>query len=259
MSGPPEIQLEHLRKKAEVEKEKKNESTYREKYFSLLTTFRRSLKPYETDADKNYEKESFIMKKALSIEREALVGGAFTGVAAFLTMRYLPHVALRISGNKKALQKIEKVAKQSSTMDMFRKGAALVFEGSFGIWAGWRGYNMTASLQSADLYDEVSKIPLCEGKSSISENLCPGWTELTYKKIPQSFWESIDDPEDDFADKKFWAATRSFAENCLKRDLYAKEIRQNQNILSEEPVAVPAPGVPENIDITQVVVAIKNS
>ena len=108
---------------------------------------------------------------------------------------------------------------------------AFLFEGTFGFWAGWRGYNMGASLQSEDVYEGLSKIPLCEGRSFVSEAACDEWIDLTYKKIPPEFWKNLDDEEKnehELEEKDMWNAIRRFAGNCIKRRLYEDILRERK-------------------------------
>lgn len=124
-----------------------------------------------------------------------------------------------------------------------------LFEASFGFWAGWRGYHTVADqMGEGGTYDEIAKIPLVQGRSAISDGICKEWQQLTYDEISPEFWHNLTHGEEDckLSDYGAWKAIRSFADNCVKRSKFEDKLRHERGLSSDTPVAIPAPGVPEN-------------
>ena len=111
------------------------------------------------------------------------------------------------------------------------------------MWAGLRAYGF-ASQQTTNTYSAVAQVPLCKGRSQISEALCPEWVDITNNQIPREFWEAHENGM--LQDKKTWTAFRQFSLNCQKRYVYENQIRLNQNIAKGVPVNL-LEEVPENI------------
>jgi hypothetical protein len=111
------------------------------------------------------------------------------------------------------------------------------------MWAGFRAYDF-ASQQSTSSYTTISQIPLCKGRSQISEALCPEWVDITNNKIPSEFWEAHQ--TGNLRDEKTWTAFRQFSLNCQKRHALEEQIRKEERIASDSPVNL-TKRVPENI------------
>ena len=58
----------------------------------------------------------------------------------------------------------------------------LFFEGLFGVWVGHRGYQVAVS-QTRETYEEIAKIPLCEGRSNVAEGMCEEWMNLAISDL----------------------------------------------------------------------------
>ena len=109
------------------------------------------------------------------------------------------------------------------------------------MWAGFRAYDY-ASHQSTSSYTMVSQLPLCKGRSRVSEVLCDEWIDITNKQMPNEFWKAHQSGL--LRDGKTWTAFHQFALNCQKRHAFEKQIRMEQQI-QEGPVNLPTK-VPEN-------------
>lgn len=122
-----------------------------------------------------------------------------------------------------------------------------MIKASFGAWAGWRGYNMVSS-QNKNSYEEISKIPLCAGRSSVAESVCPEWVDFVHKEVPKAFWKNLDDGDDcRLRDPQRWRAVRDFADNCIKRKVYEDDYRRRNGVDPTAPVSIPKGGVPKDI------------
>ncbi len=112
----------------------------------------------------------------------------------------------------------------------------------FAFWASWRGYNVAASMQANDLADDVTNLPLCEGRSIVCEELCPNLIELVNDQIPTEFWRNMDE-EGTLQNHDRWQHILKFSENCKKRRNYEDIIRKQQGLKDDEAVVIPEPGV----------------
>ena len=118
---------------------------------------------------------------------------------------------------------------------------AFLFEGTFTFWAGWRAYHAALSIQSNDMYHELASIPLCRGKSHVSDTICLDWIQLTNNTIPSEFWDHMKQEQTDLKHPNTLKAIYTFSQNCLKR----KKIESLISI-SEDRGYIPIP-VPPNV------------
>lgn len=195
-----------------------------------------------------YAAENRIIQRVMTNERSAFLSGLALSGLVFASVRFGPrYLAVRINPDKaRKLKEADEIAEKANTR-WIQKTAAFVFEASFGAWAGWRGYNIV-SAQNKNSYEEISKIPLCAGMSSVSENVCPDFVSLVHKEIPRAFWSHLDDGEDtQMKDPQRWQSVRDFADNCIKRKVYEDSYRKQNGLDPGISVDIPKGGVPENI------------
>lgn len=121
----------------------------------------------------------------------------------------------------------------------------LLVESLFAVWVGSRGYHI-ASSYTEGTYEMVSQIPLCPGRSSVSEALCDEWIDITRTQVPSTFWQNLD-AEKGLQDIRTWRAIQAFAENCVKRKTYESVLRSERGIMDDnEPVVLPSK-VPDDV------------
>ena len=100
-------QLRTLQSNAASEKEKQNEPKYRDLYTDLLRKYRSSLankKQADSSTNPGFASENTLIKKVMDIERGSIIQGAFFGLTAFCTIRYLPRGMVHLMNGKKLLQ-----------------------------------------------------------------------------------------------------------------------------------------------------------
>ena len=256
--------LKSMQPKTSAEKELMKENLYRNQVQNILRKHRGILQaaysPSSTEVvskygedpsliKKQYAAETAIIERVMANERSAFLCGIALSGLVFASVRYMPrYLAVRINPqNAKKLKEADEIAEKAGTRWM-QKAAAFTFEASFSAWAGWRGYNIVSSQNSNNSYEEIAKIPLCSGRSIVSETVCSEWTDLVHKQIPSSFWENLDNGEEcRLKDPQRWRSVRDFADNCIKRNAYEYSYRKQNDISSYEPVVVPADGVPDVI------------
>ncbi|KAL9183725.1 hypothetical protein ACHAXT_004581 [Thalassiosira profunda] len=249
-----------MQPKGSAEKELQKENLYKDRTKEILKKHRGALQAaYQnhTQSDngedlevvrKRYAAESDIIGRVMANERSAFLAGIALSGVAFVSVRFLPrYLAVRINPDKaRKLREADEIAEKAGTRWM-QKTAAFVFEASFGAWCGWRGYNKMSSM-NASSYEEVSKIPLCSGRSRVAESVCPEWVAFVRKEVPAPFWSNVDDGDDcGLQDPQRWRAVRDFADNCVKRKVYEDAYRKKNGMDAATPVDVPKGGVPDNI------------
>mmetsp|Transcript_19133 Transcript_19133/g.41696 ORF Transcript_19133/g.41696 Transcript_19133/m.41696 type:complete len:294 (-) Transcript_19133:2180-3061(-) len=257
---------------AAVAREANNEDQYRALFSDLLKKFKDASSASASSAGRSdvdektehYAAETRLIREAARAEMTAIAGGVAVGLTVFVSLRYLPNHLIRWMGGEakaKALREAEEVSKKSQTAGL-QRGVSLFLESSFGLWSGWKGYNKVSSMQNGT-YETIARIPLVPGRSALSEGMCIEWTELTYQRVPPAFWKNLEENRKEalefdqtapkLKDPRTWEAIRTFAENCLKRDAYEKQIREDRGVDENIPIVIPRPGVPESIVVSSIV------
>lgn len=118
-----------------------------------------------------------------------------------------------------------------------RIATGLVVEGSFSIFIGYGAYHRAAEY-SQDTYEMISKVPLCSGRSAVSESLCDDWIDITKRLVPPLFWQNVRDGT--VRDERAWKAIQSFSDNCVRRRQYEAYLRQRRGISDpNKPISLP--------------------
>lgn len=100
-------------------------------------------------------------------------------------------------------------------------------------------------IDSSDLLEDVSQLPLAEGKSRFSQEFCPV-AIASYEKLTQA------DPDSAWAPQTpYLQAARKFTMNCRRRQAYEQKIRFSNAMQDNELVDVPSPGVPMTLDTNE--------
>lgn len=248
-------QFNQLRHKANLKNEREKEPQYKQMFLDILQTHRGILNS-PTQNTHDYKAEKEILNKIVAVERDAITGAIVVGVAAFLTVRYLPHLAVRwIGGEKKsrALREAERRSREGPNA-MLKSVGGFLFEGTFGFWAAYRGYHLAVSMRSEDIYEDIVNIPLCEGRSIVSDSLCDEFADLIHYKIPPDFWKNLDRDRQDggeayqkLSNEEFFRGILQFEGSCNKRKAMEKAIRRRHGLSDSEPVSIPAPGVSKEL------------
>lgn len=197
----------------------------------------------------DYAAETKVLKKALKVERDAILASVTVGFVAFATIRYLPHVGIRIIGGEsrlKALREAEIKAKNAPNARLKSLGSFL-FESTIGFWASYRGYHLALNIKADDVYRDMVEIPLCPGRSTVSDVICKDWSKIVKYQIPKEFWTNLEKPSVTVENEAFFRAVLGFEEACSKRKRYEEIIRKRKALARENPIFIPEPGVPPNI------------
>lgn len=93
-----------------------------------------------------------------------------------------------------------------------------------------------------------SDIPLVEGRSLLSEELCGDFTK-EFKKLDTQVWDRKRSTVDHDGKMNFRNTIQGFVINCQRRAICEDEMRNERGMRDDEPVVVPSPGVSRDISI----------
>ena len=266
MSKPrkEEDQFNVLKNRSDLKKEHQKEQQYKKLFLDVLEKHKGILTSSVDTNTKNtqdYEAEKKILEKIMSIEKEAITGAVVVGLAAFLTVRYLPHLGVRLIGGEsklKALREAEAKARTGPNAKL-KSMAGFLFEGTLGFWASYRGYHLAVSMRSDDVYDDIVNLPLVEGKSIVSDHICDEFSDVIRYKVHPAFWKNLDQTNDGaqkLSHEDFFRGVLEFEDSCKKRKAFEKVIRRrdgdgdgdgDSDASDSTSIYIPSPGVPKEI------------
>lgn len=96
------------------------------------------------------------------------------------------------------------------------------------------------SIDKKGVFHAASNVPLVEGRSAVSDTLCHDFIEEK-KQVPERVWKEYNDDA--------VVMLKQFIENCQRRTQYERQLRLDQGLSPEEPVAIPSRGVPPDLVI----------
>ena len=106
------------------------------------------------------------------------------------------------------------------------------------------GCSATVFLTDPDrLRDDLSALPLVRGRSLVSDDLCGDFVR-EFRKHPEELWRhgKIRETEPNIV------AIHEFVLNCGRRRAWEKKRREERGMAPSDPVIVPEPGVPNDIE-----------
>lgn len=173
------------------------------------------------------------------------------GITAFLSIRYLPHLAIRLIGGESrlnALREAEMKAKKAPNA-IFKSVGSFLFESTLGFWAAYRGYHLALDMKSDDVYDDLVHLPLCSGKSQVSDVICKDWINIVKYQISDDFWANLHHNSNgsNLKNEEFFRAVLGFKDACMKRRRYEEVIRKRDGLEQNESISIPESGIPSNI------------
>ena len=246
---------------AAIAREVNNEDRYRALLSNLLKTFSSANSNIQVEDSTLFEAERKIVQDVASSETASIAAGACIGIAAFLSMRFLPRQLIKLMGGE---QKVKALNEADALASPVQKAFQLVVEASFGMWTGWAGYNKVSSMQEGS-YEKIAKIPLVEGRSAFADGMCGEWMDIAYNQVPPAFWKNLNTHRSDAAaelgladslipklkDPKSFEAIQQFANNCAKRRAFEQQIRKERGLEDNTPVSIPSPGIPATISTNE--------
>lgn len=237
------------------EKELSKESLYKDRVQSILQKHKRLILEPKNDTYGNnngdalninqYASERAIIDRVISNQRIAVLGGMALSGLAFASLRFFPRAMIA------KLDQLAKLHEIEAKKGWIQKSVVFIFEAALSGLVGWRvGYTKISS-QNDTSYNEIAKIPLCAGRSLVSDKACPDIINLVHREIPRAFWENLNGTGDSrLHDPQQWQAIRAFADNCIIRNAFEESYRKQRGLSSQTAVVVPEGGVPSNILLT---------
>lgn len=189
-----------------------------------------------------YEDENNKLNQIFRTEVGNLVFGVASTAISFLVLRLgkIRILSSSLFGGIKTAEIFNVAdahARQYGTEHTQNRISTLI-EGMFSLWVGFRCYDY-ASHRSTSTWQAVADIPLCSGRSRVSEALCLDWVDTTHSKIPSEFWVAVSDGS--VRDPRTWKAIQTFSMNCERRWTEEHRIRQEGGLLDKtQPVVLPS-------------------
>lgn len=117
-------------------------------------------------------------------------------------------------------------------------------------------YTSLYFIDTSKLLRQAAELPLVEGRSLLSEELCPDFAK-EFQTYPRETWEENDPSYGRESIElapggkpKLASFIQSFVANCKRRAIYEEEMRSERGISENDPVNVPHPGVPRDFEIS---------
>jgi len=106
------------------------------------------------------------------------------------------------------------------------------------------GNNTTRKMtELAKLEECVSRVPLVQGRSVLSEELCGDFIRAYDITKTRGFdWSNENHNSNTLTN------IERFVKNCHARQNYEQDLRRSQGLSSEDPVTIPPPGVPQDYE-----------
>ena len=205
-----------------------------------------------------------------------LMNGAVAGIACFAFLRWSPGAIARYLTRKRAASSAGMQSKgdvnnpfnrQSGyrfdqppgeqaplsspnfVIRGIRLGLDLFVSLSIGAWSSILFFDREKMLK------EAADIPLIQGRSLISEELCGDFLQ-EFQKFNRDTWDpnhpalSGGEGNEVNTSTGFTSMVEGFVANCKRRSIYEDELRGEQGLREDEPVLIPSPGVPRDISVS---------
>jgi hypothetical protein len=186
--------------------------------------------------DAAYKAEEDLLMK---VNNNGLLEGAVAGVTTFaclvagppLLKRFIPPKTYKFDAPK--TRNISKYVLMGMRLGV-QAAASLVIA----------AYTTSYFTDEEFMLEQVSRAPLLEGKSVISDEFCPTICR-EYYRYSQDYWKGVKSP--------YLQNLTKFVENCERRRSLENNIRVERGLSQNIPISIPSPGVPKNYPIDETV------
>lgn len=128
-----------------------------------------------------------------------------------------------------------------------RLGLDVFVSMSVGAWAS------IILIDKDKLMRQASEIPLVQGRSLLSEELCSDFS-VEFQKYSRDTWDpnhpALNGGVGGDSKTDFTSLIEGFVANCKRRSIYERELRVEQGLKDDDAVLIPPPGVPKDISVT---------
>lgn len=245
-----------LEKKIQEQRQLKEILTAVRVQFETSNTMKRTLE------NPNYKQDYSEERKILaSFNNAGLAEGMLAGVATFVFLRRGPQMMLRLfsrnnstttSGGRSGYR-LDRPSSISSGQQQQRQpfnssqqqqeprsnpilgGIKLAIDVFVSLlMAASTSFSM---VNEKELAHDFAKLPLVSGNSLASDEFCSTISrEIGARSLSKTSTDNV-----------YLLSLVEFSRNCRKRHAYEDQLRQQQGLGANEPVTIPAPGVPEDI------------
>jgi len=188
--------------------------------------------------NQDYEAEQELL---MDVNNSGLMEGALAGITTFVCLVAGPPVM------RKCIPPKSYKLDTPPTKTASKVGKYLLMSARLGIQAVASlviaAYTSSYFTDEEFMLQQVARAPLLEGRSVISDEFCSDFSKEYYRCQSQDYWKHVKSP--------YLQSLRVFVENCEKRKSYEKSIREEQGLLPDTPVSIPAPGVPKEYPIDE--------
>ena len=182
--------------------------------------------------DSEYEAEEDLL---MQVNNSGLKEGAVAGAVTFACLVAGPPLVKRFIPPK--TYKLE-TPKKSNMSKYILMGMRLGVQAAASLVIA--AYTTSYFTDEEFMLQQVSKAPLLEGKSVISDEFCPTICR-EYYRYSQDYWKGVKSP--------YLQNLTKFVGNCERRRSLEKSIREERGLSQDTPILIPSPGVPNNYPI----------
>uniref|UniRef100_A0A7S4K4I7 Uncharacterized protein n=1 Tax=Odontella aurita TaxID=265563 RepID=A0A7S4K4I7_9STRA len=214
--------------------------------------------------DSLYKSPAYSREKATltAINNNGMAWGLGIGLGTFVALRKAPPAIVRYmrSSRRSQMERANSAYNfnASATQSPFERSAPDQHRRPGIIFRTFKlGLDMFASMSVAmyfsvffadrkKLLRDISEVPLVEGRSLISDELCSDFIQ-TYQEISKETWSTYRGKSDVID------GIENFVLNCKKRELFEAQVRAERGLKpggTAEHLSIPPPGVPRDLDVS---------
>lgn len=189
------------------------------------------------------EKEEISIEKASEAEKEVMmnilskgvVWGVVGGISSISFIRTAPRLAARLFTRPGA------GARGPLQQPVVNKNLGYYVGGALDVTMGvlWGALLWYGSTPTKYIYEQNAALPLLPGRSHIADVLCTD-TIRYFQESPRELWSRYGKNEQVDGWKKF-------IDSCRRRQKYEVQLRQELGYSEDQPVDIPATGVPKDM------------
>lgn len=245
----------------------------REKFTSLTDDGNNGGADKLNQLNERYKQPEFIAEKRILDEMNSmgLYKGVMCGLSCFAFLRFSPGMISRILRRRagggleqgqgpvnpfnQTSYKFDTPAMQKNNerpgpiFRMVRLALDTFVSLSIGSWAS------LYFIDKDKMMKQFTELPLIEGRSLLSEELCGPFTR-EFQKFDSQVWDKNHpsltggNHTTDVGDSDFRNTIQGFVANCRRRAIFEEELRKERGLRGSDIVVVPSSGVPRDISVS---------
>jgi len=191
-----------------------------------------------------YKSEMQIISR---INTPGVLWGLGGGIAAFVFLNRGPKMVARYMQRRSAVYRLHNPVESPFTKEKNKENSeggpifrVSMFLANVALSVWWGSSISVWKTNTKEVYDALAKLPLVDGRSLISDTFCKDYT-AEYHCHSKEFWNNTQDAR--------LITISRFVQNCRRRAEYEKKLRAESGLSPDEPVSIPAPGVPSDLEL----------